>query len=161
MNLLEKHLTNEILHEIDCKTTLTKLKTMFQNTFNSKLRECLQNYTALETYSVKDTIIGDMDFVEKYMIETILHQKETQKLLTEKKLLQMTNKYFANYTGIKVKQFRETLLQHMSNVKKFVAEITRHKRLSKTESEVQDINSRPENDTDTDDADIRPVYDKE
>ncbi|GKB04170.1 hypothetical protein Tco_1528064 [Tanacetum coccineum] len=88
MNLLEKHLTNEILHEIDCKTTLTKLKTMFQNTFNSKLRECLQNYTALETYSVKDKVIGDMDFIEKYMIETILHQKETQKLLTEKKLLQ-------------------------------------------------------------------------
>ncbi|GKB77698.1 hypothetical protein Tco_0944593 [Tanacetum coccineum] len=32
---------------------------------------------------------------------------------------------------------------------------------TKIESEVQDINSRPENDTDTDDADIRPVYDKE
>nr|GEW59577.1 hypothetical protein [Tanacetum cinerariifolium] len=42
---------------------------------------------------------------------------------------QMTKKYFAAYTGIKVKQFRETLLQHMSNVKKFVAERTRHKRL--------------------------------
>ncbi|GJW11026.1 hypothetical protein Tco_1576853 [Tanacetum coccineum] len=32
---------------------------------------------------------------------------------------------------------------------------------TKIESKVQDINSRPENDTDTDDADIRPVYDKE
>ncbi|GJT71158.1 hypothetical protein Tco_1030444 [Tanacetum coccineum] len=83
----EKHLTNEILHDIDCKTTLTKLRTMFENTFNSELRECLQNCIALETYSVKDTIIGDMDFIEKYMIETILHQKEIQKLLTKKKLL--------------------------------------------------------------------------
>ncbi|GJT35718.1 hypothetical protein Tco_0926137 [Tanacetum coccineum] len=39
-----------------------------------------------------------------------------------------TNKYFAEYTRIKVKQFRETLLQHMSNVKKSVAERTRHQR---------------------------------
>ncbi|GJR32199.1 hypothetical protein Tco_1108431 [Tanacetum coccineum] len=42
---------------------------------------------------------------------------------------QMIDKYFAKYTGIKVKQFRETLLQRMSNVKKSVAERRRHKRL--------------------------------
>ncbi|GJV70899.1 hypothetical protein Tco_1490894 [Tanacetum coccineum] len=36
---------------------------------------------------------------------------------------------YAEYTGIEVKQFRETLLQHMSNVKKSVAKITHHKRL--------------------------------
>ncbi|GJW94039.1 hypothetical protein Tco_0173711 [Tanacetum coccineum] len=41
---------------------------------------------------------------------------------------QMTEKYFAGYTGIEVKQFRETLLLHMGNVKKSVAERTRHKR---------------------------------
>ncbi|GJT31531.1 hypothetical protein Tco_0921950 [Tanacetum coccineum] len=86
MDLLEKHLTKEILHEIDCKTGLTKLRTMFENTFNSELRECLQNYTALETYSVKDTIICDMDYIKKYMIETILHQQGIQQLLNEKKL---------------------------------------------------------------------------
>nr|GEU77920.1 hypothetical protein [Tanacetum cinerariifolium] len=40
----------------------------------------------------------------------------------------MTNKYFAEYTGIEVKQFRDTLLQHMGNVKKSVAERTRHQR---------------------------------
>nr|GEV56051.1 hypothetical protein [Tanacetum cinerariifolium] len=105
----------------------------------------------------------------------------------------MTDKYFAEYTGIKVKQFRETLLQHVSNVKKIVAERTRHKRLydrkvnkknmqtqvskvdmgkaldadlvvtksSRTESEVQDISSRSENDTDNDDTEIRPIYDEE
>ncbi|GKC78527.1 hypothetical protein Tco_1129301, partial [Tanacetum coccineum] len=36
--------------------------------------------------------------------------------------------YFAEYTRIEVEQFRETLLQHISNVKKSVAERTRHKR---------------------------------
>nr|GEV05295.1 reverse transcriptase domain-containing protein [Tanacetum cinerariifolium] len=40
----------------------------------------------------------------------------------------MTEKLFAKYTGIKVKQFKETLLLHMGNVKKPVAERTRHKR---------------------------------
>ncbi|GJY14811.1 hypothetical protein Tco_0385233 [Tanacetum coccineum] len=106
---------------------------------------------------------------------------------------QMTNKYFAAYTGIDVKQFRETLLQHMSNVKKSIAERTWHqrqydKRVNKrqmqaqeskadlgkaldadlvvtessgTESEVQDDSSKSGNDTDADDADIRPIYDEE
>ncbi|GKA06649.1 hypothetical protein Tco_0685873 [Tanacetum coccineum] len=41
----------------------------------------------------------------------------------------MTYKYFVKYTGIEVKQFRKTLLQYTSNVKKSVAERTRHKRL--------------------------------
>ncbi|GKE79069.1 hypothetical protein Tco_1545189 [Tanacetum coccineum] len=41
---------------------------------------------------------------------------------------QMTEKYFAEYTGIEVKQFRETLLLHMGNVMKSLAERTRHKR---------------------------------
>ncbi|GKD08693.1 hypothetical protein Tco_1188378 [Tanacetum coccineum] len=41
---------------------------------------------------------------------------------------QMTSKYFVEYTRIKVKHFRDTLLQHMCNVKKSVAERTRHQR---------------------------------
>ncbi|GKA01709.1 hypothetical protein Tco_0674374 [Tanacetum coccineum] len=41
---------------------------------------------------------------------------------------QMTDKYFVKYTGIEVKHFKDTLLKHMGNVKKSVAERTRHKR---------------------------------
>nr|GEW46604.1 hypothetical protein [Tanacetum cinerariifolium] len=41
---------------------------------------------------------------------------------------QMTEKFFAEYTGIKVTQFRETLLQHMGNVKKSVTERAHHQR---------------------------------
>nr|GEV58296.1 hypothetical protein [Tanacetum cinerariifolium] len=37
---------------------------------------------------------------------------------------QMTNKYFVEYNGIDVKHFKDTLLQHMGYVKKFVAERT-------------------------------------
>ncbi|GJX92988.1 hypothetical protein Tco_0347574 [Tanacetum coccineum] len=106
---------------------------------------------------------------------------------------QMIDMYFAEYIGIEVKQFRDTLLQLRGNVKKSVAKRTRHqrqydRRVNKrqmqtqkskidtgkavdddlvvtesngTESEVQDDNSRPGNDTDADDADIRPIYDEE
>ncbi|GJX07809.1 hypothetical protein Tco_0195741 [Tanacetum coccineum] len=106
---------------------------------------------------------------------------------------QMTDKYFVEYIGIEVKHFRDTLLQHMGNVKNSVAERTRHQRQydrrvnkrkmqtqeskidtgkpvdadlvvtksSGTESKVQDESSRSGNDTDTDDADIRPIYDEE
>ncbi|GJV60365.1 hypothetical protein Tco_1466465 [Tanacetum coccineum] len=42
--------------------------------------------------------------------------------------IEMTEKFFAEYTGIQVKQFRETLLLHMGNVKNSVAERTHHKR---------------------------------
>nr|GEV52659.1 hypothetical protein [Tanacetum cinerariifolium] len=96
-------------------------------------------------------------------------------------------------TGIMVKHFRDTLLQHMGNVKKSVVERTRHQRQhdrrvnkrlmqtqeskidsgkavndnlvvtnsSGTESEVHDDNSRSGNDTNADDADIKPIYDQE
>ncbi|GJU62655.1 hypothetical protein Tco_1244490 [Tanacetum coccineum] len=57
---------------------------------------------------------------------------------------QMTDKYFVEYTGIEVKHFRDTLLQHMGNVKKLVAERT----------QVQDDSIRSWNDIDVDDADI-------
>ncbi|GKF50917.1 hypothetical protein Tco_0147384, partial [Tanacetum coccineum] len=78
---------------------------------------------------------------------------------------QMAKKYFVQYTRFEVKQFRETLLQQMSNVKKSVAERTRHQRQydrsSGTKSELQDTSSRSGNDTDADEVDIRLIYDEE
>ncbi|GJU01221.1 hypothetical protein Tco_1111559 [Tanacetum coccineum] len=60
---------------------------------------------------------------------------------------QMTDNYFVEYIGIEVKHFKDTLLQHMES--------------SVTESEVQDDSSMSGNDTNVDDADIRPIYDEE
>ncbi|GKD09892.1 hypothetical protein Tco_1189577, partial [Tanacetum coccineum] len=79
---------------------------------------------------------------------------------------QITNEYFAEYTGIKVKQYKDTLIQLMGNVKKSVAERTLDAKLvvtesSGTESEAQDDSNKSGNDTDADDADIRPIYDEE
>ncbi|GKB69437.1 hypothetical protein Tco_0930849 [Tanacetum coccineum] len=105
----------------------------------------------------------------------------------------MTEKYFVENTGIEVKHFRDTLIQLTGNVKKSVAERTRHQRQydrrvnkrqmqtqerkvdtskaldadlvvtesSGIESEVQDERSRSGNDTNTDDANIRPIYNEE
>ncbi|GKA31032.1 hypothetical protein Tco_0717337 [Tanacetum coccineum] len=41
---------------------------------------------------------------------------------------QIRDKYFVEYTGIKVQHFIDTLLQHLGNVKKSVAERIRHQR---------------------------------
>ncbi|GJR28202.1 hypothetical protein Tco_1104434 [Tanacetum coccineum] len=41
---------------------------------------------------------------------------------------QMTDTYFVEYTRLEVQHFRDTLLQHLGNVKKSVAKRTRHQR---------------------------------
>nr|GEX70274.1 hypothetical protein [Tanacetum cinerariifolium] len=79
-------------------------------------------------------------------------------------------KLFAEYTRIKVKQFRETLLLHMGNVKKSVAERTRHKRqydrrmkeiqMQSRENEQITSNSSRTSITHVVDADIRPLNDQ-
>ncbi|GKE86397.1 hypothetical protein Tco_1560139, partial [Tanacetum coccineum] len=256
MDLLEKHLTKEILNEINCKTALTKLRTMFENAFISELRERLQKYIVFNAQSFKDTMIDsevqsntvkalnvDSVFMEntcsgkensnyetvfnksvnessldsetkdvhaiKYKMSkakekciTYFHSlhshiqvplkedfkgthiehrfkrafmslfgqdddtftstmflnvdqlqkqldkdkfqedgsmaafwvinRQFQKFIDSKFSLdydsQMTDKYFVEYTRIKVKHFRDTLLQLMGNVEKFVAKRTRHQR---------------------------------
>ncbi|GJY04974.1 hypothetical protein Tco_0370914 [Tanacetum coccineum] len=191
LDLLEQHLTKEIISQTDCKTILTKLRTTFENAFNSEFKECMQKYTRFDAQSFKDAMICNMNSIGKYMLEIILHQQRTLQLLKQKKLLQtqkdhtnpiqplnidslkvdlvviqntcsekedtnsktvssksvnessldfatkdftldydskMTDKYFVEYTRIEVKQFRDTLLQHMGNVKKSIAKRTHHQR---------------------------------
>nr|GEY34424.1 hypothetical protein [Tanacetum cinerariifolium] len=77
---------------------------------------------------------------------------------------QMANKYFAKYTGIKVKQCMETLLQHMSKLRSLLLKehaIKNNMMEGETKSKVLDTSSRTGNDTDNDDAEIRPIYDEE
>ncbi|GJS20372.1 hypothetical protein Tco_0449004 [Tanacetum coccineum] len=75
---------------------------------------------------------------------------------------QMTEKYFAEYIGIKVKQFRETLLLHMGNVKKSLAERTRHKNKCGGTKSYEHITSSSSGTyiTHAVDADIRLVNDQ-
>ncbi|GJU43989.1 hypothetical protein Tco_1201255 [Tanacetum coccineum] len=79
---------------------------------------------------------------------------------------QMTDMYFVEYTGIEVQHFRDTLLQHWTQESKIDtgkaldADLVDTESI-RTDSTVQDDNSRSGNDTDADDADIKPIYDKE
>ncbi|GJV52731.1 hypothetical protein Tco_1448472 [Tanacetum coccineum] len=105
----------------------------------------------------------------------------------------MTHKYFLEYTQLEIREFRDTLIQHMESIKKSVDKRALHKReydnrvnerqMQTTEEEVdtskaldaslvntkssgtelgeQDTSNRSGNDAHADDADIKPVYDKE
>ncbi|GKB19297.1 hypothetical protein Tco_0853220 [Tanacetum coccineum] len=87
----------------------------------------LLNVDKLQKQLDKDEFQEDGSMVDFWVINN-----QFQKFINSQFTLdydsQMTNKYFVEYTGIEVKHFRETLLQHMSNVRKSVAERTRHQR---------------------------------
>ncbi|GJV18066.1 hypothetical protein Tco_1363389 [Tanacetum coccineum] len=87
-DLLEQHLTKDILSRTDCTTTLTDLRTTFENAFNSELKARMQNYTRYDAQSFYDAMIFNMDSLGKYMLELILHQQRTPQLLKQKKLMQ-------------------------------------------------------------------------
>nr|GEV91094.1 hypothetical protein [Tanacetum cinerariifolium] len=61
----------------------------------------------------------------------------------------MTEMRFTKYIGIKVKQFRETLLLHMGNVNEFVTERTRHKRQYDRRMNERQMQSRERNSVNT------------
>ncbi|GJS67136.1 hypothetical protein Tco_0681700 [Tanacetum coccineum] len=82
----------------------------------------------------------------------------------------MTCKYFLEYTQLKIREFHDTLIQHMEYVKKSIDKRAPHKRdydsrvnerQTGTNMEKQDTSSRLGNDAHTDDADIKPIYDEE
>ncbi|GKA46746.1 hypothetical protein Tco_0739629 [Tanacetum coccineum] len=88
LDLLENHLTKEIISQTDCKTTLTKLRTTFENAFNSELKARMQKYTRFDAQSFYDAMIFNMDSIGKYMHEITLHQQRTPQVLKQKKLMQ-------------------------------------------------------------------------
>ncbi|GJU13129.1 hypothetical protein Tco_1135525 [Tanacetum coccineum] len=88
LDLLENHLTKEIISQTDCKTTLTKLRTTFENAFSSEIKARMQNYTRYDAQSFYDAMIFNMDSLGKYMLELILHQQRTLHLLKQKTLMQ-------------------------------------------------------------------------
>ncbi|GJV89645.1 hypothetical protein Tco_1533583 [Tanacetum coccineum] len=72
----------------DCKTILTKLRTTFENAFNSEFKERMQKYTRFDAQSLYDAMICNMDSIGKYILEITLHQQRIPQLLKQKKLMQ-------------------------------------------------------------------------
>ncbi|GJY10603.1 hypothetical protein Tco_0378788 [Tanacetum coccineum] len=121
---IEQHLTKDILSWTDCTTTLTNLRTKFENAFNSEFEERMRKYTRYNAQSFNDAMICTIDSIRKYMLEIILHQQRTLHLLKQKTLMQTQedhshqtqavnsdslksneqDTYFVQYTGIEVQQ---------------------------------------------------------
>ncbi|GJX47618.1 hypothetical protein Tco_0272808 [Tanacetum coccineum] len=76
----------------------------------------------------------------------------------------ITRKYFLEYTQLEIREFRDTLIQHMGYVKNLIDKRALHKREHDNrvnESRKHDTSNRLGNDAHADDADIKPIYDEE
>ncbi|GJY74922.1 hypothetical protein Tco_0479353 [Tanacetum coccineum] len=69
LDKLEEQPTKDKLHENDFKTALTELKAPFENFFNFELQK-----SSKEAQIFRDIMIRDIHFIEKYMLERILHE---------------------------------------------------------------------------------------
>ncbi|GKB02928.1 hypothetical protein Tco_0831017 [Tanacetum coccineum] len=54
LDLLEQHITKAIISQTDYKTILTKLRTTFENAFNSEFKARMQKYTRFDAQSFYD-----------------------------------------------------------------------------------------------------------
>ncbi|GJS68805.1 hypothetical protein Tco_0683370 [Tanacetum coccineum] len=131
--------TFQVLSKEDLKGT--RIEHGFKRAFMSLFGQDNDTFTSMMLLNV-DQLQQQLDkdeFQEDgFMAAFWVINKQFQKFIDSKFTLdydsQMTHKYFVEYIRIEVKQFRETLLQHMGNVKKSVAERTCHKRLYVTPS---------------------------
>ncbi|GJU39020.1 hypothetical protein Tco_1191977 [Tanacetum coccineum] len=150
MDTLEQQLTKETILESNCQNAFRVLKTQFEKIFTSVLikpssldgtyaRKDFHAYTGMEPQLFKETILKNFDFIEDYMLKTIIHAQTIQKRLDDKKL-----------------QIQECTVQEV----KALDAISEDK-AKKSCMEEHDTSSRSGNDAHADDADIRPIYDEE
>ncbi|GKD73423.1 hypothetical protein Tco_1331705 [Tanacetum coccineum] len=67
-----------------CHFTSVLIKSSnFNGTYS---RKDFQSYTGMEPQTFKERILDDFDFIQKYMIESILHNKEIEQRMNAKKL---------------------------------------------------------------------------
>ncbi|GJX40648.1 hypothetical protein Tco_0255638 [Tanacetum coccineum] len=105
LDLLEQHLTKDILSRTDCTTTLTDLRTTFENAFNSELK-ALQKFNRFkfyiglcnqmtETYFVNtldsrfktsEYILKTMSKVKKSVAKRTCHQRQYDRRVNKRQL---------------------------------------------------------------------------
>ncbi|GJR79742.1 hypothetical protein Tco_0150527 [Tanacetum coccineum] len=90
MDTLEQQLTKETILESNCQNAFRVLKTQFEKIFTSVLikpssldgtyaRKDFHAYTGMEPQLFKETILKNFDFIEEYMLKTIIHAQTIQK----------------------------------------------------------------------------------
>ncbi|GJS80344.1 hypothetical protein Tco_0730225 [Tanacetum coccineum] len=99
--------------------------------------------------------IGSMAVLK--VLETRFQTFIKSRIYLDDEYVVMTRNYFLQYTQLEIREFRDTLIQHMEYVKKSIEKRALHKR----EYDSRDTSSRSGNDAHADDADIKPIYDEE
>ncbi|GJR71046.1 hypothetical protein Tco_0083411 [Tanacetum coccineum] len=126
----------------------------------------MRKYTRYNAQSFNDAMICTMDSIRKYMLEIILHQQRTLHLLKQKTLMQTQEDHSNQTQALNSDSLKVDLVVKQNSCSKkegskaLDADLVDTKSI-RTDSTVQDDNSRSGNDTDADDADIRPIYDEE
>nr|GEW90682.1 hypothetical protein [Tanacetum cinerariifolium] len=96
IDTLEQQLTKETIIESNCQNAFRVLKIQFEKIFTSVLikpssldgtyaRKYFHAYTNMKPQLFKETILTNFDFIEKYMLKTIIHAQTIQKRLDDKK----------------------------------------------------------------------------
>ncbi|GJS65045.1 hypothetical protein Tco_0679609 [Tanacetum coccineum] len=103
----------------------------------------------------KDTLSSCSDSEEQQMQLMQDKAKESCMIYLDEEYVIMTHTYFLEYTQLEIREFCDTLIQHMESVKKSIDKRALHK------GDSRDTRNSLGNDVDADDADIKLVYDKE
>nr|GEU42125.1 hypothetical protein [Tanacetum cinerariifolium] len=150
LDLLEQHLTTDILSQIDCNTTLTKLRTKFENAFNSEFKEQDLKGTRIKHGFKRAfmSLFGKKD--DTFTSTMLLSIDQLQKQLDKDEFQE--DKPMAAFWMIYESKINMGKAMDVDLV------ITES---SGIESKVQDDSNRFGNDTDMDDFDIGPIYDEE
>ncbi|GJZ45167.1 retrovirus-related pol polyprotein from transposon TNT 1-94 [Tanacetum coccineum] len=125
--------TKDVLSKEDLKGT--RIEHGFKRAFMSLFGQDNDTFTStmlLNVYQLQKQLDKDEFQEDGSMAIFWVINRQFQKFIDSQFTLdydsQMIDKYFVRYTRIEVKHFRDTLLQHMGNVKKSVAERTRNQR---------------------------------
>ncbi|GJS25860.1 retrovirus-related pol polyprotein from transposon TNT 1-94 [Tanacetum coccineum] len=119
---LPKDIYSLINHYTDAKDIWDNVKMLLEGSRSNDYHNTINQ-------SVMSKAFDDIQDKELHQLQ-LMQENAKESCMTSFWLLPFisSEKLFAEYTGIQVKQFRETLLLHMANVKKSVAERTHHKR---------------------------------
>ncbi|GJZ75874.1 hypothetical protein Tco_0640339 [Tanacetum coccineum] len=159
LDYLRLQFKRDNLHEVNAKTFLEVLRTQFKEFFGSKAvnssdylnqlsQEDFKDYTGYEPEAYRSNLLVHLDILEKFIDKRSKDVQINTVNALNANLVVMEDKCYG-----KEKSSSETAFSKSANES--------HMQTSGTESEKQDTSSRSRNDTDTLDAVIRHVYDKE
>ncbi|GKC13250.1 hypothetical protein Tco_1010032 [Tanacetum coccineum] len=165
---LHSHL--KLLSKNDLKGTRTESR--FKRAFATLFSQDVETFTCtmflnmdqLEKQLDKEEFQETRSMVAFKVLETQFQMFIKSRIYLDDEYVVMTRNYFLQYTQLKIREFRDTLIQHMEYVKKSIDKRALHKREYDSrvnERQMQTTEESSGNDVDADDADIKPVYDEE